>query len=92
MIDLKYDIMKHPNVALTADGKAEPYIHGEAIDAIGTVEIIKSEGDRNEGEEYIPVEGRYELLTEKEIEDEIKRKEGENKNDKAEQQGTEQDI
>ena len=29
VIDLKYDILKHPNVALTADGKAKPYKHGE---------------------------------------------------------------
>ncbi len=26
--DLKFDILKHPNVALTTDGKTEPYIHG----------------------------------------------------------------
>ncbi len=84
VIDLKYDIMKHPNVAFTADGHAEPYVHGETADALGTIEIIEP-GDRdNEGEKNIPVEGRFELLTEKEIEDEIKRTEGENTNDKAE--------
>lgn len=27
IMDLKYDIMKHPNVGLTTDGKAEPYNH-----------------------------------------------------------------
>jgi len=27
--DLKFDIMKHPNVHLTADGKGESYSHGE---------------------------------------------------------------
>ncbi len=26
--DLKYDILKHPNVALTTDGKTQPYVHG----------------------------------------------------------------
>lgn len=26
--DLKYDILKHPNVDKTADGKGKPYIHG----------------------------------------------------------------
>ena len=25
IMDFKYDIMKHPNVALTTDGKASPY-------------------------------------------------------------------
>ena len=81
MIDLKYDIMKHPNVWLTADGKAAPYIHGETSDAIGTVEIIDPKENENEGEKDIPVEGRFELLTEKEIEDEIERMEGEKKNE-----------
>lgn len=28
-MDFKYDILKHPNVAMTADGKAEPYRHGK---------------------------------------------------------------
>ena len=27
-MDLKYNILKHPNVDLTANGKAEPYVHG----------------------------------------------------------------
>lgn len=31
--DLKYDILKHPNVALTADGGGEPYYHGEISEA-----------------------------------------------------------
>lgn len=26
--DFKYDILKHPNVVLTADGKTKPYMHG----------------------------------------------------------------
>lgn len=26
--DFKFDILKHPNVSFTTDGKAEPYIHG----------------------------------------------------------------
>ena len=29
VMDFKYDILKHPNVAMTADGKAEPYRHGK---------------------------------------------------------------
>lgn len=33
VMDLKYDIMKHPAVDMTDDGKADPYIHGETYDA-----------------------------------------------------------
>lgn len=27
-MDLKYNILKHPNVEFTANGDAEPYVHG----------------------------------------------------------------
>lgn len=33
VMDLKYDIMKHPAVGLTADGGTVTYIHGQAKDA-----------------------------------------------------------
>lgn len=29
IMDKKFDILRHTNVALTTDGKAEPYRHGE---------------------------------------------------------------
>ena len=37
--DLKYDILKHPNIKLTTDGKAKPYKHGEAPDAIASIKL-----------------------------------------------------
>ena len=33
VMDLKYDILKHPSVRLTTDGQADPYLHGEPWDA-----------------------------------------------------------
>ena len=33
VMDLKFDILRHPDVRLTTDGKADPYIHGEPWDA-----------------------------------------------------------
>ncbi len=80
VMDLKYDIMKHPNVALSADGKAEPYIHGDTKDAMGTI-VITGPVDIDEGEKREPQESGFELLTEDEIENEIQRTEGERKND-----------
>ena len=35
--DLKYDILHHPNAALSADGGAEPYRHGEDLLSIVSV-------------------------------------------------------
>ena len=37
--DLKYDILKHPNIALTTDGGAEPYRHGEDLISIAALSI-----------------------------------------------------
>ena len=30
VIDFKYDLLHHPNIALTTDGKGKPYVHGES--------------------------------------------------------------
>ncbi|MCB6570538.1 type IV secretory system conjugative DNA transfer family protein [Eubacterium limosum] len=40
VMDFKYDILKHPNVALTADGKAEPYQHGEVTASVAVVDYL----------------------------------------------------
>lgn len=39
VLDFKYDILKHPNVALTADGKASVYQHGAVRSDIATIEV-----------------------------------------------------
>lgn len=54
--DDKYDIMKHPNVALTTDGGSKPYLHGQAENAV-TVEDILLVGDLED----------YEVLSEEEM-------------------------
>ncbi len=40
VMDFKYDILKHPDVRLTTDGQAEPYIHGEPWDAGSSIELV----------------------------------------------------
>ena len=37
--DLKYNILKHPNIKLTEDGGAKPFIHGNTDEAVATVHI-----------------------------------------------------
>lgn len=39
VMDEKYDILKHPNVALTTDGKELPYRHGEVTQAIASISL-----------------------------------------------------
>lgn len=40
--DLKFDILKHPNIALTTDGGAGPYRHGEDSISIAALSIDES--------------------------------------------------
>ena len=37
--DLKYNILKHPNIKLTEDGGAKPFIHGNTDEAVATVHL-----------------------------------------------------
>lgn len=37
VMDLKYDILKHPNVVYTADGKGGVYQHGEVTKNVATI-------------------------------------------------------
>ena len=71
IMDQKYDILKHPNVALTTDGGAEPYRHGEDLLSIASVTLVKTPG----GEE-VPddIEKDYLIFTEEELEEIINKK------------------
>ena len=65
VMDFKYDILKHPNVALTADGKAEPYQHGEVTTSVAVVDYLDinpKEIDDDYGETT------YELLSDEDFE------------------------
>ena len=80
VIDLKYDIMKHPNISFSADGKAEPYVHGESADAKETIEVVWNRKN-DKGEKGEPQESGFILLTEEEIEKELRNTEGEGTNE-----------
>ena len=66
VIDEKYDILKHPNVALSADGKGKPYRHGKVTEAVATISIADSLEGPEIPEELLNTE--YELLSEEELE------------------------
>ena len=75
--DLKFDIMKHPNIALTEDGGAEPFIHGEASEAIADI-VIEEWFDETDKETEEPAETGYELLSDADLLKEIEKEENEN--------------
>lgn len=65
-MDLKYDILKHPNVAGTTDGKAGPYFHGEVTSAVAAIEYLDIDLAGLDSDEETT--GNFELLSEDELE------------------------
>ena len=75
VMDLKYDIMKHPDVRMTADGRTEVYVHGEPWDAGPSIELILDPEIVKEATENAQVidlgDSDYTLLSEEDVEKEI---------------------
>ncbi|MCR4722746.1 MAG: type IV secretory system conjugative DNA transfer family protein [Eubacteriales bacterium] len=70
--DLKYDLMKHPNVGSTTDGGAEPYRHGEDRLSFAAFEIDE---DLVRNAQTDPVgEDEYLFFSEEEFEELIQKK------------------
>ena len=75
VMDLKYDIIKHPNIRLTTEGQADAYIHGEPWDAGPSIELvydpelIKAATENAKLIELLDTD--YVLLSEEDIEFEI---------------------
>ena len=65
--DFKYDILKHPNVSLTADGKAGVYRHGEVRDDIATISV--GNFSKEEVEDIDISETSYELLSDEDLQE-----------------------
>lgn len=66
VLDEKYDILKHPNVALTTDGKAKPYIHGGTENAVAAISFAPTGAKLTEPAEESEI--MYELLSNEELE------------------------
>lgn len=73
VMDLKFDLLKHPNIALAADGRGQPYIHGEAVNARASIYLddISLESIKELG---LPSK-QYELLSEEDLENLIETQE-----------------
>ena len=66
VMDEKYDILKHPNIALTEDGGAASYEHGGTENAVATLSFAGVDAETLfEPNEPIP---DYELLSDEDIE------------------------
>lgn len=67
VMDLKYDILKHPNLKLTTDGGMPPYLHGEPTQAVATL-VFDSDIPKN-AVTVQAVSTSYELLSEEDLEE-----------------------
>ena len=86
VMDFKYDILKHPDVRMTADGKTETYVHGVPWDAGSSIELVYDPElikSATENARLIELgETAYELLSEADVEkwaEEEKKKQNEEK-------------
>ena len=80
VMDFKYDVLKHPNVELSGDGKAKPYIHGEVTESIATIDVDLNNVVINQVKELTKKEEKllddYDIVSSEEIEKYFKNKEG----------------
>ena len=75
VMDFKFDILKHPNLSDTADGKEKPYVHGEVTKAVASIELAYGEEETAVVE---AVKGNYELLSEEDVQKLYEKQEEEN--------------
>lgn len=68
IMDKKYDLLKHPNINETTDGKQKPYIHGTASHFI------------DDWQNILLSDNEYELLSDEEMDDYFKNLEKETSN------------
>ena len=66
VMDFKYDILKHPNVVLTTDGKASAYKHGEVTVKHSSISVLSLDPKELPEENY--GETTYELLSDEDFE------------------------
>lgn len=71
IMDDKYDILRHPDVVLTTDGKAEPYQHGGTENAVASISLERA--GKNEPVPMDTGEIDYELLSDEDIEEYFKK-------------------
>ena len=80
-MDLKYDVLKHPNVELSGDGKAKSYIHGQITESTGSINVDFSDVIRIENQKELTKKEQklldeYEIISSEEIDKYFKNKEG----------------
>jgi len=76
VMDLKYDLMKHPNIHLTPEAGGEPYIHGQDTKSFASISLDQSLLEQAPSWDIDT--SSYVLLSEEELEASFTKKEKEN--------------
>lgn len=74
--DLKYDILKHPNVALTTDGSAKPYEHGKTNNSVGTISIDYNLQNYNEFISMENIDEDYDIISSDDMDSYLEERKG----------------
>jgi type IV secretion system protein VirD4 len=75
VMDEKYDIMRHPGVSGTADGKAGVFRHGEVTKSVAAIVFDENLDPAKLPELQLPESATYELLSEEDLEELFTKKE-----------------
>jgi type IV secretion system protein VirD4 len=73
--DGKFDLLRHPNIAGTADGKAEPFRHGAVTESVAALAFDFELDPAQLPEIAFPEGETYELLSEEDLEELFNNKE-----------------
>ena len=80
IMDLKYNVLKHPNIELSGDGKAKSYKHGEITESVVSINVdfsdVRIENQQELTKKEQKIVDTYEIVSSEEIDKYFKRKEG----------------
>lgn len=71
IIDLKYNVLNHPNIALTVDGGSSSYIHGEDKYSFATAKVFFDEKNISAANRLDIETNNFIVLSEEELEDRL---------------------
>ena len=73
IIDLKYDVLKHPNVSMTSIGGRKAYVHGNSDLAIATISVNYSIKNFSNDQTNDDKENRFDIVSSEIIEEYLRR-------------------
>lgn len=75
VMDRKYNILKHPNISLSADGKGKPYIHGGAKSANNSISFVGTPTKLSKAASETEAVSFYTILSSEELESQLDKEE-----------------